>query len=123
MDGLILDTEGFYTKVQQRILAQYNREFTWELKVSAYRSGWCRPDKRRAAGNARERFSDAVSTRTHTQAKMMGQKAIESARLMVRELQLEGQLTPEDFLVQREEELDSLFPTTQLLPGKGLLLP
>ena len=33
MDGLLLDTEGFYTKVQKRILAKYNREFTWDLKV------------------------------------------------------------------------------------------
>ena len=48
---------------------------------------------------------------------MMGQKAIESARLLVRELQLEGQLSPEDFLVQREHDLDLLFPTAQLLPG------
>lgn len=87
MDGLLLDTEGFYTVVQQRILAKYNREFTWALK-----------------------------------AKMMGQKAIESARLMVRELQLEGELSAEDFLVQREKDLDELFPTAQLLPGAERLL-
>ncbi len=33
MDGLLLDTEGFYTKVQKRILAKYDREFSWDLKV------------------------------------------------------------------------------------------
>jgi (DL)-glycerol-3-phosphatase len=33
MDGLLLDTEKFYTQVQQQILARYGKEFTWELKV------------------------------------------------------------------------------------------
>jgi beta-phosphoglucomutase-like phosphatase (HAD superfamily) len=32
MDGLLLDTEGFYTNVQQRIAQQYGKEFTWEIK-------------------------------------------------------------------------------------------
>ena len=54
---------------------------------------------------------------------MMGQKALESARLLVKELKLEGQLSPEDFLVQREQELDELFPTAQLLPGSFPLSP
>lgn len=48
---------------------------------------------------------------------MMGLKALESAALAIRELHLEGQLTAEDFLAQREQELDALFPTAQLLPG------
>jgi pseudouridine-5'-monophosphatase len=33
MDGLLLDTEGMYTVVQQRLAQQYGREFTFELKV------------------------------------------------------------------------------------------
>ena len=53
----------------------------------------------------------------------MRKKAIESARLLVDELKLEGQLTPEDFLQQREAELDELFPTSQLLPGVCPLIP
>lgn len=32
MDGLLLDTESFYTLVQTVILKRYNREFTYELK-------------------------------------------------------------------------------------------
>lgn len=145
MDGLLLDTEGFYTVVQQRILAKYNREFTWALKVRLHASA---AFERRILGPGLTdktacifliyRLLKAVSAcltasgacwsyagtevsdscwHCTVQAKMMGQKAIESARLMVRELQLEGELSAEDFLVQREKDLDELFPTAQLLPG------
>jgi hypothetical protein len=82
MDGLLLDTEGFYTKVQQDIVSKFGKEFSWNLK-----------------------------------ARMMGKKAIESARLLVKELQLEGLLTAEEFLEQREAALDALFPTAELMPG------
>lgn len=87
MDGLLLDTEGFYTVVQSRLASRFGKEFTWELK-----------------------------------AKMMGQKALEAARILVSELQLEGQITPEQFLREREESLDEMFPSTQLLPGAERLL-
>jgi hypothetical protein len=50
---------------------------------------------------------------------MMGKKAIEAARLLVDELGLHSQITPEDFLREREEALDTMFPTSQLLPGAG----
>ncbi|KAG7021724.1 (DL)-glycerol-3-phosphatase 1, mitochondrial [Cucurbita argyrosperma subsp. argyrosperma] len=33
MDGLLLDTEGFYTEVQQKILARYDKTFDWSLKA------------------------------------------------------------------------------------------
>ncbi len=33
MDGLLLDTERFYTDVQAAILQRYGQEFTWALKV------------------------------------------------------------------------------------------
>ncbi|GMH16643.1 hypothetical protein Nepgr_018484 [Nepenthes gracilis] len=33
MDGLLLDTEKFYTEVQEIILARYNRTFDWSLKA------------------------------------------------------------------------------------------
>ncbi|KAM7249709.1 hypothetical protein ACFE04_019868 [Oxalis oulophora] len=33
MDGLLLDTEGFYTQVQEQILARYNKTFDWSLKA------------------------------------------------------------------------------------------
>ncbi|GAB4838236.1 glutathione synthase [Ancistrocladus abbreviatus] len=33
MDGLLLDTEKFYTEVQETILARYNKTFDWSLKA------------------------------------------------------------------------------------------
>ena len=52
-------------------------------------------------------------------AKMMGKTAIEAADIFVKETGLEGVLAPEDFIKQREEMLRSLFPESDLLPGKG----
>lgn len=33
MDGLLLDTEGMYTVVQQRLAQKFGKEFTWALKA------------------------------------------------------------------------------------------
>jgi len=33
MDGLLLDTEKFYTVVQEKILAEYGKTFDWSLKA------------------------------------------------------------------------------------------
>jgi len=38
-------------------------------------------------------------------------------QLLIDELQLQGQITAEEFLKQREEQLDKLFPTAALMPG------
>jgi hypothetical protein len=51
-------------------------------------------------------------------AKMMGKKATESARIFVEECGLEGLLTPEQFLVERESMLQELFPSCTALPGE-----
>lgn len=53
-------------------------------------------------------------------ARMMGQKALDAARLLVAELCLP--LTPEAFLEQREAALDALFPTAALMPGAERLV-
>ncbi|KAL9242267.1 hypothetical protein vseg_016286 [Gypsophila vaccaria] len=87
MDGLLLDTEKFYTEVQEAILARYNKTFDWSLK-----------------------------------AKMMGRKAIEAARIFVEESGISDSLSAEDFLVEREEMLKSLFPTSELMPGACRLI-
>lgn len=50
-------------------------------------------------------------------AKMMGKKAIEAAQVFVEETGISDKLSAEDFLVQREETLQTLFPTSELMPG------
>lgn len=87
MDGLLLDTERFYTVVSQQIAARYGKQFSWAIK-----------------------------------SKQMGKKAIESCQIFVDELGLQGQLTAEQLLIDREAALDELFPTAQLMPGAERLL-
>ncbi|AES92314.1 putative glycerol-1-phosphatase [Medicago truncatula] len=87
MDGLLLDTEKFYTEVQEIILARYNKTFEWPLK-----------------------------------AKMMGMKAIEAAKVFVEETGISDSLSADQFLVEREDMLRSLFPTSELMPGVSRLL-
>ncbi|XP_022867611.1 (DL)-glycerol-3-phosphatase 2 isoform X2 [Olea europaea var. sylvestris] len=87
MDGLLLDTEKFYTEVQEIILSRYNKTFDWSLK-----------------------------------AKMMGMKAIEAARVFVEETGIVDSLSAEDFLVEREEMLRNMFPTSELMPGAERLI-
>lgn len=79
---LISDTEKFYTEVQEKILARYNKTFDWSLK-----------------------------------AKMMGMKAIEAAQVFVHETGISDSLSAEDFLVEREDMLRHMFPTSELMPG------
>ncbi|XP_058728798.1 (DL)-glycerol-3-phosphatase 2-like [Vicia villosa] len=87
MDGLLLDTEKFYTQVKEIILARYNKTFDWPLK-----------------------------------AKMLGMKAFEAAKLFVEETGISDSLSPEQFLVEREDKLKSLLPKSELLPGVSRLL-
>lgn len=87
MDGLLLDTEKFYTEVQEIILARYNKTFDWSLK-----------------------------------AKMMGKKAIEAARVFVEESGISDSLSAEEFLLEREDMLKTLFPTSELMPGASRLI-
>ncbi|KAF5196393.1 (DL)-glycerol-3-phosphatase [Thalictrum thalictroides] len=87
MDGLLIDTENFYSQVQEVILARFGKTFDWSLK-----------------------------------AKMMGKKAIESAKIFVEESGISDSLTPQQFLVEREDMLQSLFPTCNLMPGVSRLV-
>lgn len=50
-------------------------------------------------------------------AKMMGKKAIEAARVFVEESGISDSLSAEDFLVEREDMLRTMFPTSNLMPG------
>ncbi|KAJ0965653.1 hypothetical protein J5N97_026791 [Dioscorea zingiberensis] len=82
LDGLLLDSEKFYTEVQKKILGRFGKTFDWSLKV-----------------------------------KMLGKKAIESARLVVEETGLSDVMTPEVYLEEKEEMLQQLLPTTELMLG------
>jgi len=53
--------------------------------------------------------------------KMMGKKAIEAARVFVEETGISDSLTAEDFLVEREEMLQKMLPTSDLMPGTILI--
>lgn len=44
------------------------------------------------------------------------------SQVLIDELGLHGQLTPQEFLQQREEILDRLFPNSQLMPGAEKLI-
>lgn len=87
MDGLLLDTERFYTIAQQKILDRFGIQFTMEVK-----------------------------------SMMMGRKALDAAEIMIKHYGLEDQLLAEDFVREREEILDALFPDSQLLMGVERLL-
>ena len=80
MDGLLLDTEKYYTQATRVICDRYGRIFDWTLK-----------------------------------AKMIGKRALDSAAILVKELDLP--LTPDEYLEARRIVLDELFPKAEPLPG------
>ena len=80
LDGLLLDTEPFYTQVTQTIVGRYGHTFDWSVK-----------------------------------SRMIGKKAIESARILVDTLNLP--ITPDDYLRERAGMLSKLFPTAQPMAG------
>ena len=69
MDGLLLDTENFYTDVTQQIVSRYGKNFDWSIK-----------------------------------SQMLGRPALESARTLVRVLELP--IRPEDYLMERKALLN-----------------
>ena len=87
MDGLLLDTERFYTVAQQKILNKFGMKFDLAVKE-----------------------------------KMMGRTTADSARVFIEETGLAGRYSAEEFIKERAEILQSLFPQTALLPGVRKLL-
>lgn len=55
-------------------------------------------------------------------AKMMGRKALPAAQTLIDALELQGRLTAEEFVAEREEKLHSLFPSCELMPGARALI-
>jgi pseudouridine-5'-monophosphatase len=80
MDGLLLDTENFYTDVTQQIVSRYGKNFDWSIK-----------------------------------SQMLGRPALESARTLVRVLELP--IRPEDYLTERKALLNQRFPEAEAMPG------
>ena len=54
------------------------------------------------------------------QAKMMGRKALEAAKVFVEETGISHILSAEDFLVEREAMLRDKFPMSELMPGRSI---
>jgi pseudouridine-5'-monophosphatase len=80
LDGVLLDTERFYTEVTQSIVGRYGKTFDWTVK-----------------GN------------------MVGRPAIESARYLVKALDLP--IRPEDYLDEREHLLRERFERSEPCTG------
>jgi len=55
-------------------------------------------------------------------AKMMGQKALDAANVLISDLNLQGKITGEEFVAEREKILDNLFADSKLLPGVEKLI-
>jgi pseudouridine-5'-monophosphatase len=55
-------------------------------------------------------------------SKMMGKKALEAAQILVDDLGLQGKITAEEFVTEREKKLDVLFANSSLLPGVEKLI-
>ena len=47
----------------------------------------------------------------------MGKKAIEAARIFVKESEISDSLGAEQFLIERKEILQKLLPASELMPG------
>jgi HAD superfamily hydrolase (TIGR01509 family) len=80
LDGLLLNTEPFYTRVTQQIVQRFGKTFDWSLK-----------------------------------AQMIGKHARESAQILVDGLELP--ITAEEYLIEREQLLRELFPSSEPMPG------
>ena len=80
LDGLLLDTEPFYTRVNQMIAGRFGKNFDWSIK-----------------------------------SKMIGRRAIESARVLIESLQLP--ISPEEYFEERRHLLEELFPQARPMAG------
>lgn len=91
MDGLLLDTEVFYTVAQDKVFEDF--------KECGYQE-----------------------RKQELKGMMMGRKSQDAARLVLRELGLEDEMTPDEFLERRAKILRGLLPQAKLLPGALRLL-
>lgn len=57
-----------------------------------------------------------------TKAKLMGRKPLESAAILLKELDLEDQFTPESWIENVSQEYPKVFPNCVLLPGVQRLI-
>ena len=80
MDGLLLNTEIFYSQAANAVVSRHGKSFNNDLK-----------------------------------SRIVGRPTVESATLLVNELQLP--ISPEDYLKQRNKILKDLMPDAQPMPG------
>lgn len=80
LDGVLLDTEIFYTEITREIVGRFGKTFDWSIKRH-----------------------------------MVGRPAIDSARYLVETLSLP--IRPEDYLREREAELERRVPRAGAMPG------
>ena len=79
-DGLLLDTEPFYTKAHQILAARYGKVFDWTVK-----------------------------------SRMIGLPAEDSAHVVLQALQLP--LSVSEYLEERKQLLEKMFPQAEPMPG------
>ena len=74
--------------------------------------------------DAQQKILDRFGKKFNFEVKglMMGKKAADGAQVFIKYYELEDRYSPEEFIKERTEILESMFPTAKLLPGVKRIL-